>query len=73
MVEMIRLQVALDGDLDSALEILAVVHPYIDIAEIGTPLIYREGMRAVRLIHERYPDVSLLADLKIMDAGRIRL
>ncbi len=66
---MAKLQVALDGDLESALAILAEVHPFIDIVEIGTPLIYREGMRAVRQIREIYPNLLLLADLKIMDAG----
>lgn len=66
---MAKLQVALDGDLESAFAILAEVHPYIHIAEIGTPLIYREGMRAVRQIRDTYPELMLLADLKIMDAG----
>ena len=49
---MAQLQLALDGDLDSALEILSAAHPYIDIAEVGTPLVFREGMRAVRRIRE---------------------
>lgn len=66
---MTKLQVALDGDLTSALKILAQVRPYIDIAEIGTPLIFREGMHGVHKIREMYPDLTLLADLKIMDAG----
>lgn len=64
-----KLQIALDGDLPSTLTILSQVRPYIDIAEIGTPLIYREGMLAVRQIRATYPDLMLLADLKIMDAG----
>lgn len=64
-----KLQVALDGELTAAFEILAQVRPFIDIAEIGTPLIYREGMTAVQQIRQHYPDLTLLADLKIMDAG----
>ncbi|MCY3574280.1 MAG: orotidine 5'-phosphate decarboxylase [Chloroflexi bacterium] len=64
-----KLQLALDGELDAALEILAETRPFIDIAEVGTPLIYREGLRALRQIHALHPDLSLLADLKIMDAG----
>ncbi len=66
---MAQLQLALDGDLASALEILSAAHPYIDMAEIGTPLVFREGMRAVRRMRESYPQLTLVADLKIMDAG----
>ncbi len=64
-----KLQLALDGELSAALDILAETRPHIDIAEVGTPLIYREGMRAVRQIRAVYPALTLLADLKIMDAG----
>ena len=67
---MMQLQVALDGDLRSMLETLSVVHPYIDIAEVGTPLVFREGMNAVRRIREAHHQLTLVADLKIMDAGR---
>ncbi|MCY4466818.1 MAG: orotidine 5'-phosphate decarboxylase [Chloroflexi bacterium] len=66
---MLKLQLALDGELSAALDILAETRPHIDIAEVGTPLIYREGMRAVRKIRALYPALTLLADLKIMDAG----
>ena len=66
---MTKLQIALDGDLPAALDALARVHPYVDIAEVGTPLIFREGMRALRLIRAAYPQLTLVADLKIMDAG----
>ena len=66
---MTKLQIALDGDLPSTLTILSQVYPFIDIAEIGTPLIYREGIHAIRQIRAVYPDLILLADLKIMDAG----
>ena len=67
---MTELQIALDGDLDAALDVLAQVHPFVDIAEVGTPLVFREGMRAVREIREAYPQLTLVADLKIMDAGQ---
>lgn len=67
---MAELQLALDGDLRSALETLSAIHPYIDIAEAGTPLVFREGMNALRRIREAHPQLTLAADLKIMDAGR---
>lgn len=64
-----KLQLALDTDLPTSLSILQEVRPYIDIAEIGTPLIYREGMAAAKRIRHLFPDLPLLADFKIMDAG----
>ena len=66
---MAKLQLALDGELAAALDILSAVHPFIDIAEIGTPLVFREGMDAVRRVRSSYPQLALVADLKIMDAG----
>lgn len=38
--------------------------------EAGTPLIKSEGMQAVRALRERFPEQTIIADLKIMDAGR---
>lgn len=64
-----QLQLALDGTLEAACSLLEAVHHSIDIAEIGTPLVFREGMHAVRTLHETYPRLTLLADLKIVDAG----
>ena len=66
---MTALQLALDGDMSSALDILERVHPFIGIAEVGTPLVFREGMNAVRQIRAAFPKLTLVADLKIMDAG----
>lgn len=68
---MAELQLALDGDLSSGLEILSCVHRFIDIVEVGTPLVIREGMHAVRRIRAEHPNLKLVADLKIMDAGEL--
>ncbi len=38
--------------------------------EAGTPLIKSEGMAAVRALREEFPALTVVADLKIMDAGR---
>ena len=64
-----QLQIALDGKLADALDIIERAQPHIDIAEVGTPLVFREGMNAVRQIRLAQPKLTLLADLKIMDAG----
>ena len=68
---MAELQLALDGDLAAGLGILDCARPYIDIVEVGTPLVIREGMHAVRRIRADHPELTLVADLKIMDAGEL--
>jgi len=42
-----------------------------DYLEAGTPLIKSEGLDAVRKLREAFPDKTIIADLKTMDAGRI--
>jgi 3-hexulose-6-phosphate synthase/6-phospho-3-hexuloisomerase len=42
-----------------------------DWLEAGTPLIKSEGLDAVRELRSRFPDKTIIADMKIMDAGRI--
>ena len=41
----------------------------VDWLEAGTPLIIAEGMRGVRALRERFPEVPIVADLKTMDGG----
>jgi 3-hexulose-6-phosphate synthase len=65
-----KLQVALDGGLEDSLAVLRAVYDYIDIAEIGTPLIFREGLHVARVFRQEFPALTILADLKIMDAGK---
>ncbi|MCQ5271355.1 orotidine 5'-phosphate decarboxylase, partial [Longicatena caecimuris] len=43
----------------------------VDIAEVGTPLIIEEGMRPVREFKKHFPDIEVLSDAKIMDAGEL--
>ena len=65
-----KLQLALDDVLlEDALELVRSVAGFVDVIEIGTPLIEREGMRAVRALRQSCPDKEILADTKIMDAG----
>lgn len=67
-----KLQLALDLlDVDAVRRLLDEVIDQVDIVEIGTPLLLQEGMKIVREIKECYPAVTLLADLKIMDAGEL--
>jgi len=67
---MLRLQIALDTyDLPSALAPLATAVDQIDIIECGTILVLAEGMDAVRAIRAAYPDKTILADVRIAEAG----
>lgn len=65
-----ELQLALDlVNIPEAKKLVREVEKYIDIVEIGTPVVINEGLRAVREIKEAFPHLKVLADLKIMDAG----
>jgi len=69
----IKLQVALDFDeLPRALAVArAAVDGGADYVEAGTPLIKSEGLDAVRRLREMFPEQTIIADMKTMDAGRV--
>jgi 3-hexulose-6-phosphate synthase len=64
-------QLSLDlTDLSEALRTAELaVAVGVDWLEVGTPLIIAEGMRAVRELRARYPEIPIVADLKTMDGG----
>ncbi|MDP2921661.1 MAG: 3-hexulose-6-phosphate synthase [Candidatus Omnitrophota bacterium] len=66
------LQVALDFvDLSRAMKCAEeAVKGGIDWLEAGTPLIKSEGLEAVRALRKKFPQKIIVADMKIMDAGR---
>ena len=57
--------------VDDALALLSKVAEYVDVIELGTPLIKQEGLSAVRRIKDAYPDKIVFADMKTMDAGEL--
>lgn len=64
-----KLQLALDTlSLEDCLTLLEETKGIVDIAEIGTPFIIKEGIKPVRVIKENFPQLEVLADIKIMDA-----
>lgn len=68
-----KVQVALDFlRIPDALAIarIAVSHE-VDWLEVGTPLIKSEGMRAVRSLSREFPNNTVVADMKTLDAGAI--
>lgn len=69
------LQVALDFiDLPRALKLAGeALQGGADWIEAGTPLIKSSGLDAVRELRKRFPKATLVADMKIMDVGRIEV
>lgn len=67
------LQVALDFlNLSRALKVArAAADGGVDWLEAGTPLIKSEGLESVRQLRQRFPHHKIVADMKIMDTGRI--
>ncbi|MCZ7662241.1 MAG: DUF561 domain-containing protein [Thermoleophilia bacterium] len=67
-----KLQLALDFvDLPRALKVAEeAVLGGADWLEAGTPLIKSEGLQAVRELKNRWPNHTIVADMKTMDAGR---
>src|SRR3954454_4148538 len=64
-------QLSLDlTSIDEAIETAAVaVDAGVDWLEAGTPLLLAHGLHAVEKLRARFPDHSIVADLKTMDAG----
>jgi 3-hexulose-6-phosphate synthase/6-phospho-3-hexuloisomerase len=65
------LQVALDVvDLHRALQIAdEAVKGGADWLEVGTPLIKSEGMNAIRALKKKFPEHTIVADMKTLDVG----
>jgi len=69
------LQVALDFiNLPRALKLAGeALDGGADWIEAGTPLIKSSGLDAVRELRKRFPQATLVADMKTMDVGRIEV
>jgi len=72
---MAKLQIALDFvNLPRAIKVAgAAVAGGADILEAGTPLIKSCGMDAVRVLRREFKNIPVVADMKIMDTGRIEV
>ena len=65
-----KLQLALDTlTLQQSITLLDQTKEYLNIIEVGTPFIIENGMEPVKEFKKRYPELEILADCKIMDAG----
>ncbi|NKI26995.1 3-hexulose-6-phosphate synthase [Arenibacter sp. 6A1] len=69
---MAKLQVAIDLlKIEDAIALATKVAPYVDIIELGTPLIKSEGLSGIRKMKDAFPDKIVLADFKTADAGEL--
>ncbi|MBN2533907.1 MAG: orotidine 5'-phosphate decarboxylase [Spirochaetales bacterium] len=68
-----KLQVALDFvDLHRAIDVAQKASEGgADYIEAGTPLIKSEGLNSIRKLRDLFPDKTIIADMKTMDAGKI--
>ncbi|MEM2907755.1 MAG: 3-hexulose-6-phosphate synthase [Candidatus Hadarchaeales archaeon] len=68
-------QVALDVvEVGRAIEIARqAVKGGVEWVEAGTPLIKAAGLRAIRLLRREFPENTLVADMKTMDAGALEV
>ncbi len=75
MAEAVQLQLALDfANLSQALRAAKEAwEGGVRRLEAGTPLIKSEGLDCVRALRAEFPDATIVADMKIMDAGRVEV
>ena len=67
-----KLQLAVDtAACNTLFDIVDPAWDVVDILEIGTPVIMREGLKPVRMVKEKYPGLTVLADTKIVDGGSL--
>ena len=65
-----KLQVTLDTySVEEGISRVRIIAEYIDIIEVGTPLLLDAGMAAVEQVRQAFPDTEILADTKIWHNG----
>ncbi|MFE0561164.1 3-hexulose-6-phosphate synthase [Priestia megaterium] len=65
-----KLQLALDlVNIQEAIELVKEVEEHIDVVEMDTPVVINEGLKSVKEVKAAFPNLTVLADLKIMDAA----
>lgn len=65
-----KLQVTLDTmSVEAGIELLRDVAPYVDVIEVGNPLLLDAGMDAISEVKRAFPHVEVLADTKIWHDG----
>ena len=69
---MTKLHMAVDPlSMAEALKLAERVQDVVDILEVGTPMIVRDGLHPVTAIRKSCPSLTVLADTKIVDGGQL--
>lgn len=65
-----QLQVTLDSPhLDHCIEVIEQIHEYVDVVEVGNPLIIEAGLALVEDLRAEFPKLGICADAKIVNSG----
>ncbi len=65
-----KLQVTLDTpSIDHCAELVEQIHEYVDIVEVGNPLIIESGLSLVQELRNEFPQIGICADAKIVNSG----
>ena len=66
-----KLQVAFDlTDLDASIATAQRIEQYVDIFEVGSLLLYKNGTAAIKRFKDQFPHKTILADVKIADRAK---
>lgn len=69
-----KLQLALDAfEIDEAVRVAHELEDMVQVIEVGTPLIIREGAHGIERIRKEFPQHDVLADCKIMDGAGLEV
>ena len=64
------LQVTLDTPkLNQCIELVEQIHEYVDIVEVGNPLVIESGLKLVDDLAQTYPQMQICCDAKIVNSG----
>ena len=65
-----QLQVTLDTPrIEQCAELVEHIHEYVDIVEVGNPLIIESGLKLVSDLRDEFPQIGISADAKIVNSG----
>ncbi|MDO4891622.1 MAG: orotidine 5'-phosphate decarboxylase / HUMPS family protein [Coriobacteriaceae bacterium] len=65
-----KLQVTLDTpSIDHCSELVELIHEYVDVVEVGNPLIIESGLSLVQELRNEFPQIGICADAKIVNSG----
>ena len=66
-----NVQIAMDSEtIGSAVQKATLVRDYVDVIEMGTGFLYRNGLSVVTEFKHLFPEKKILADMKLVDGGK---